>query len=87
MLMTSISDPAVVPNSHIVLNASIGDFLLAITARLEIKIENIAAANGAAIAKPTLLGVNFLEKALLMLHRSSLNPVALGLSLPDLIQL
>ena len=69
-----------------VLKASTGDFLLAITARLEIKIEKTAAASGAAIAKPILLGVNFLESALLMLHLSSLSPVALGLSLQDLIQ-
>ena len=39
--------------------ASIGDFFVAIIARLEIRIENIAAANGAAIANPSLLGVNF----------------------------
>ena len=69
-----------------VLKASTGDFLLAMTARLEIKIEKIAAASGAAIAKPTLLGVNFLESALLMLHLSSLSPIALGSSLQDLIQ-
>jgi hypothetical protein len=68
-------EPACVPNSHIVLNASTGDFLLAMTARLEIKIEKIAAANGAAIAKPTLLGDSFLVSTLLILHLSSLSQV------------
>jgi hypothetical protein len=51
--------------------------LLAITAMLEIMIEKIAAASGAAIAKPTLLGDNFLVSKLLMLHLSSQNLVAL----------
>jgi hypothetical protein len=57
------------------LKASTGDFLLAITAKLEIMIEKNAAASGAAIAKPTLLGDSFLVRALLMLHLSSLTQV------------
>jgi hypothetical protein len=60
-----------------VLNASTGDFLLAITARLEMRMEKIAAASGAAIAKATLLGVNLLESVLLMLHLSLLSRAAL----------
>ena len=60
-----------------VLKASIGDFLLAITARLEIKIEKTAAANGAATASAILLGENFLVIELLMRHQSSLNLAAL----------
>jgi hypothetical protein len=51
--------------------------LLAITARLETKIEKTAAASGAAIANPTLLGVNFREKELLMPHLSSQNLIVL----------
>jgi hypothetical protein len=66
--------------------ASIGDFLLAITARLEIMIEKTAAANGAATANPILLGLNFLVNALLMPHPSSQNLVALALFLQDPIQ-
>ena len=58
----------------------------ALGAAIKINIEKIAAASGAAIAKPILLGVNFLESALLMLHLSSLSPIALGSSLQDLIQ-
>jgi hypothetical protein len=58
------------------LKASTGDFLLAITARLEIRIEKTAAAKGAATASPTFDGDNFLVSALLMLHLSSQNQVA-----------
>ena len=58
-----------------VLKASRGDFLLTITAMLETTIEKIAAANGAAIAKPTLLGDNFLVSTLLIRHLSSLSQV------------
>ena len=47
------------------------------TAMLEITIEKTAAANGAAIAKPTLLGESFLVSKLLMRHLSSLSQVAL----------
>jgi hypothetical protein len=47
------------------------------TAMLEIAIEKIAAANGAAIAKPILLGESFLVSTLLMLHLSSQNQAAL----------
>jgi hypothetical protein len=43
-----------------VLKASTGDFLVAIKARLEIMIETIAAETGAANAKPTFFGVNFI---------------------------
>ena len=71
------------PYSHIVLKASTGDFLLTITAMLETTIEKTAAANGAAIAKPTLLGDNFLVSTLLMPHLSSQNLAALESSLLD----
>jgi hypothetical protein len=40
------------------------------TAILETTIEKIAAANGAAIARPILLGESFLVNKLLMLHLS-----------------
>jgi hypothetical protein len=49
-------------------------------------IEKNAAASGAAIAKPTLLGDSFLVRALLMLHPSSLNQAVLGLSLQDQVR-
>ena len=63
-----------------------GDFLLAITARLEIMIEKTAAAKGAATANPILLGLNFLVSELLMPHPSSQNLVAQVLSLQDQVQ-
>jgi hypothetical protein len=76
--MVSMSEADSVPKSHIVLNASIGEFLLAITAILDIAIEKTAATNGAATAKPILLRENFLEIRFLMPHLSSQNLIALG---------
>ena len=79
-------EPVWVPYCNIVENASIGDFLLAITARLETIIEKTAAANGAAIAKPTLLGDNFPVINLLMLHPSLLNQAVLEWCLLDQVR-
>jgi hypothetical protein len=71
--MVSMSEADSVPKSHMVLNASIGECLLAITAMLDITIEKTAATKGAAIAKPILLRENLLEIRLLMPHLSSQN--------------
>jgi hypothetical protein len=60
VLKVSITELVVAPNSHIVLNASTGDFFVAIKAKLDIKIETMAADTGAASAKPIFLGVNFI---------------------------
>ena len=78
MLRTSSKEPACVPNSHIVLQASIGDFLDAKTAKLEITIETTAAATGAAIARRTCDVDGFF-----IMHQSSQSQVARELSFAD----